>query len=75
MEIFPATDIIGGKVVRLVKGDYNQMTVYADSPAEMAEEFQICYKIGIEDPFYFSRMFSKIVGMSPSEYRTNVTSC
>lgn len=36
---------------------------------------QICYKIGIEDPFYFSRMFSKIVGMSPSEYRTNVTSC
>ncbi len=39
MEIFPATDIIGGKVVRLVKGDYNQMTVYADSPAEMAEEF------------------------------------
>ncbi|MBR3438429.1 MAG: 1-(5-phosphoribosyl)-5-[Clostridia bacterium] len=39
MEIFPATDIIGGKVVRLVKGDYNQMTVYADSPAEMAKEF------------------------------------
>jgi len=36
---------------------------------------QICYKIGIEDPFYFSRMFSKIVGMSPSEYRTNVTNC
>ena len=39
MEIFPATDIICGKVVRLVKGDYNQMTVYADSPAEMAKEF------------------------------------
>ena len=38
MEIFPATDIICGKVVRLVKGDYNQMTVYADSPAEMAKE-------------------------------------
>lgn len=32
---------------------------------------QICYKIGIEDPFYFSRMFSKAVGMSPSEYRTS----
>lgn len=39
MQIFPATDIIGGKVVRLVKGDYSQMTVYADSPAEMAKEF------------------------------------
>ena len=30
---------------------------------------QICYKIGIEDPFYFSRMFSKAKGMSPTEYR------
>lgn len=39
MEIFPATDIIGGKVVRLVKGDYNKITVYADSPAEMAKQF------------------------------------
>lgn len=39
MEIFPATDIIAGKVVRLVKGDYNQMTIYAESPALMAYEF------------------------------------
>jgi len=31
---------------------------------------QICYKIGIEDPFYFSRMFSKAKGMSPTEYRS-----
>lgn len=30
---------------------------------------QICYKIGIEDAYYFSRLFSKIMGMSPSEYR------
>ena len=30
---------------------------------------QICYKIGIEDTYYFSRLFSKIMGMSPSEYR------
>ena len=30
---------------------------------------QICYKIGIEDPFYFSRMFSKQMGLSPTEYR------
>lgn len=39
MQIFPATDIIGGKVVRLTKGDYNEVKIYADSPAEMAREF------------------------------------
>lgn len=39
MQIFPATDILGGKVVRLTKGDYNQVKIYADSPAEMAKEF------------------------------------
>lgn len=30
---------------------------------------QICYKIGMDDTFYFSRLFSKIMGMSPREYR------
>ncbi len=30
---------------------------------------QICYKIGIEDPFYFSRLFTKAKGISPTEYR------
>lgn len=30
---------------------------------------QICYKIGIEDTYYFSRLFSKIMGASPREYR------
>lgn len=30
---------------------------------------QICYKIGIEDTYYFSRLFSKITGTSPREYR------
>lgn len=30
---------------------------------------QICFKIGIEDAFYFSRLFSKMMGMSPTEYR------
>ncbi len=39
MQIFPATDILGGKVVRLTKGDYNQVKIYADSPADMALEF------------------------------------
>ena len=39
MQIYPATDILVGKVVRLTKGDYNQVKIYADSPAEMALEF------------------------------------
>lgn len=30
---------------------------------------QICYKIGIDDTYYFSRLFSKIMGMSPREYK------
>lgn len=30
---------------------------------------QVCYKIGIEDTYYFSRLFSKIMGVSPREYR------
>jgi len=39
MNLFPATDIIGGKAVRLVKGDYNKMTIYG-SPLEIAEGFK-----------------------------------
>lgn len=30
---------------------------------------QVCYKIGIEDTYYFSRLFHKIMGMPPSEYK------
>lgn len=30
---------------------------------------QIFYKIGIDDCLYFSRLFSKIMGMSPRDYR------
>ncbi|MBO4754719.1 MAG: AraC family transcriptional regulator [Bacteroidales bacterium] len=30
---------------------------------------QICYKVGIDDPFYFSRLFSKAKGVAPSEFR------
>lgn len=31
---------------------------------------QISYKVGIEDSLYFSRLFKKIMGVSPSKYRT-----
>lgn len=32
---------------------------------------QICYKVGIDDSLYFSRLFSKTMGMSPTEFRIN----
>ena len=40
MIIFPAIDLIGGKAVRLYKGDYQQMTVYSDHPEEIAKDFR-----------------------------------
>ena len=39
MHIFPAIDLIGGKAVRLIRGDYAQMTVYSDNPVEVAKSF------------------------------------
>ncbi len=30
---------------------------------------EISYKLGIDDPYYFSRLFTKIMSMSPNEYR------
>ena len=42
MYILPATDLYDGKVVRLYKGDYNQMTVYSDKPLQIAREFADC---------------------------------
>ncbi|MDX6683888.1 MAG: phosphoribosylformimino-5-aminoimidazole carboxamide ribotide isomerase [Baekduia sp.] len=36
MILYPAIDISEGKAVRLVKGDFNQVTVYEDSPLEAA---------------------------------------
>jgi phosphoribosylformimino-5-aminoimidazole carboxamide ribotide isomerase len=40
MLIFPAIDLYGGKAVRLYKGDYQQMTVYSDSPVSVARDFE-----------------------------------
>ena len=31
---------------------------------------QISLKLGVEDPYYFSRLFSKTMGLSPRAYRT-----
>ena len=40
IELIPAIDIIEGQCVRLTKGNYDQKTVYRDSPAEVAREFE-----------------------------------
>ena len=40
MRIIPAIDIIGGKCVRLSKGDYSTKIIYNESPLEVAKEFE-----------------------------------
>lgn len=40
MYIYPAIDLYEGKAVRLYKGDYAQMTVYSENPAEVAKAFR-----------------------------------
>ena len=39
MTIYPAIDMLGGKCVRLKQGDYNESTVYNDSPADAAKKW------------------------------------
>lgn len=39
MIVFPAIDLIGGKVVRLERGDRSRMKVYADDPVAVAQSF------------------------------------
>lgn len=40
LELIPAIDILGGRVVRLHKGRYDEVTVYAEDPAAMAAELE-----------------------------------
>ena len=40
MLIIPAIDLYGGKAVRLLKGDYAQMTVYEEKPARLLNAFR-----------------------------------
>ena len=39
MEVIPAIDLLGGKVVRLFKGDFNQVTEYPEPPTVVAERY------------------------------------
>lgn len=40
MYLYPAIDLYQGKAVRLYQGDYAQMTVYSQDPAQVAAAFQ-----------------------------------
>lgn len=40
MKIFPAIDLYEGKAVRLLRGDYAQMTVYSSDPLSVARDFE-----------------------------------
>ena len=40
MEIIPAIDIINGKCVRLVQGNYDECTVYSENPLVIAKQFE-----------------------------------
>ncbi len=40
IEIIPAIDIIDGKCVRLVQGDYGQKTIYNENPLEVAKQIE-----------------------------------
>lgn len=40
MNIFPAIDLINGQVVRLLKGDYDKVTVYGNDPLGVAKDFE-----------------------------------
>jgi two-component system response regulator YesN len=37
------------------------------------KNFEISYRIGYENPSYFSKMFKKYAGMTPQEYRSKLT--
>ena len=42
MILFPAIDLSDGKAVRLLRGDYNQKTVFSDDPLSVALDFVSC---------------------------------
>lgn len=40
MDVIPAIDLLGGKCVRLIQGEYHRYINYEDNPAEKAIEFR-----------------------------------
>ena len=39
MEVIPAIDLLGGGVVRLFQGDFDQVTEYATDPVKLARRY------------------------------------
>jgi phosphoribosylformimino-5-aminoimidazole carboxamide ribotide isomerase len=39
MDLWPAIDLRGGRCVRLLQGDYDRETVFADDPVEQVRRF------------------------------------
>ncbi|MFH0761177.1 MAG: 1-(5-phosphoribosyl)-5-[(5-phosphoribosylamino)methylideneamino]imidazole-4-carboxamide isomerase [Bacteroidota bacterium] len=40
ISIIPAIDLIGGKCVRLTRGEFHSVTVYSDNPVKVARDFE-----------------------------------
>lgn len=40
MIIFPAMDLLEGKCIRLIKGDFNQVKEYSNNPLQIAKDFE-----------------------------------
>lgn len=51
MQVIPAVDVLGGRVVRLHQGDYNRITEYASDPVSVAENFVVdgCQLVHVVD--------------------------
>lgn len=67
MIIFPAIDIQGGKAVRLQQGRKQDVTVFADSPVEVALHWQVLgaewlHIVDLDGAFAGSRISAPIVG-------------
>ncbi|MDP9258780.1 MAG: HisA/HisF-related TIM barrel protein, partial [Actinomycetota bacterium] len=41
MEVIPAVDLSGGRVVRLLQGDYGRVTGFDETPDEAADRFSL----------------------------------
>lgn len=61
----PATALIEERVIR----EARRNLVYTNLPVST-----IAYELGYNDPAYFSRVFSKAIGMSPRKFRAHATS-
>ena len=41
MQLIPAIDLLDGKVVRLLHGDFSKCKIYAESPVQLADEYYV----------------------------------